>query len=184
MRGNQLIFSRSGDRRKLYGVSPLLFPQQLLNNQYFLPTEHELPQEGMTLRMVVFDFGFSDPSLVVPPTDSQRVSVEMGSNFLAEAFTGAAMVVGSATVPAVGSLANINTSPSYLFNIQHTHLGITRQWFNKDVPDTEALGTGQEPNMLFKHPPLIPAGDTLTCVVRNVANSNLRVQILLLGAQF
>ena len=68
-------------------------------------------------------------------------------------------------------------------NFQHTHLGNTRQWMNKSVTNLEACGTGENPS-LFKHPPLIPAGDTLTCIVTNLLNAQQRVQVLLLGGIF
>ena len=107
----------------------------------------------------------------------------LGNNFLAETITAVSDVLGVATVPAAGSQANVNQSPSFLINFQHTHLGNTRQWMNKSVTNLEACGTGENPS-LFKHPPLIPAGDTLTCIVTNLLNAQQRVQVLLLGGIF
>jgi hypothetical protein len=183
MNGNRLIFSRSGNRSRLYGVDPLLFPQRHVNNKYFLPKDHELPAHGLTTRMLAFDFGMSDPSLTILPYDTGFFPIEMGNNFLAEIITGISAVLPLATVPAAGALNGVQVDPSYLFNFQHTHAGNTRQWFNKNVTNGEGIGSAQEP-MLFKHPALIPKGDTLTCIVQNLANANLRVQILLTGGEF
>lgn len=183
MHGNQLTFSRSGTRQKLYCVDPLLFPQYSILNGYFLPDAHELPEHGLVTQMLAFDFGFNDPTLVIAPYDSVPFPMVLGSNFLAEAITGVSDVLGVATVPLAGSQQNVNQSPSFLINFQHTHLGNTRQWANKSVTNLEACGTGENPS-LFKSPVLIPKGDTLTCVVTSLLNAQQRVQVLLLGAIF
>ncbi len=181
MRGNHLIFSRSGDRRRLYDVSPLLYPQYTVLNDYFLPSEHELPQHGLKAQVLVFDFGFSNPSLIVAPMDSQFFPFTLPNSFLAAAITGVSDIApSSGVVPAPGLLAGVAVSPAYLVNIQQTHKGNTWQWANKDVTNVEAHGTASNP-LLFKSPPLIPAGDTVSCVVRNLGNSQLRVQIALIG---
>jgi len=183
MHGNQLTFSRSGDARRLYYVDPLLFPQYTTFNKYFLPDVHELPKHGLVTRFLVFDFGFSDPSLVLAPYDTGFFAVELGDNFLAETITGAYDVLGVTNPPASGSLANVQVTPSYLINFQHTHLGNTRQWAAKNLTNLEAVGTAENP-MLFKSPALIPKGDTLTCIVQNLANAQARVQIMLAGGSF
>jgi hypothetical protein len=183
MHGNDLIFSRSGDSRRLYRVSPLLFPQYTTFNRFFLPDEHELPAHGLESNFLVFDFGFSDPNLVIAPYDTGYFPVELGFNFLAEVITGVSDVLGVATVPATGSLQNAQVSPAYLINFQHTHLGNTRQWAAKNVPNGVAVGTAENP-LLFKSPVLIPKGDSLVCIVQNLANAQLRVQVLLTGGSF
>lgn len=184
MHGNQLIFSRDGTRSKLYGVSPLLFPQYHVLNHYFLPHMRELPAHGLSAQVLVFDFGFSDPTLTVAPMDTQFFPLTLGSNFLALAITGVSDVPPSTgVVPAAGALSGVQVSPAYLVNMQQTHQGNTWQWMNKDVTNREAVGTAENPLML-KSPPLIPAGDTLGCVVRNLGNASLRVQITLIGGSF
>lgn len=184
MRGNQLIFSRSGDRRRLYGVSPLLFPQYTLINDYFLPEERELPQHGVTAQVLVFDFGFAQPPLTLGPMDSQFFPLTLGSNFLACAVTGVSDVPPSVgVVPSAGLLAGVQVTPSYLINFQQTHAGNTWQWMNKDVSNDEAVGTGEHP-LMFKSPVFLPIGDTVSCVVRNLGNTSLRVQIALIGGSF
>jgi hypothetical protein len=183
MRGNHLIFSASGDRRKLFRVNPLFFPQYEIINGYFLPEEHELPQHGLTTQMIPFDYGFNDPTLIIAPYDSVPFAVTPGQDFLAEAITATMDVPGGATPPAAGALANILQSPAFLINFQHTHNGSTRQWANKGITSNEACGTGEHP-LLFKSPVLIPKGDTLTCTVQNMLNASLRVQVLLLGGSF
>lgn len=183
MHGNQLIFSRSGNRRRLYGVDPLLFPQYTTFNKYFLPDEHELPRHGLQTNFLVFDFGFSDPSLAIAPYDTGYFPVELGFNFLAEMITGVSDVLGVTTTPSAGAQQNVQVTPSYLINFQHTHLGNTRQWAAKNVTNIEAVGTAENP-LLFKSPVLLPKGDSLVCVLQNLANAQLRAQILLTGGSF
>lgn len=185
MHGNQLIFSRSGDRRRLFGVSPFFFNRYTIFNGYWLPEEHEVPGHGLTTRWFPFDFGFNDPTLAIAPFDTAYFSLQPNENFLAESITGVSDVLGVTTTPAAGALSSLQVTPSYLINFQHTHAGngITRQWASKAITDLEAVGTGERP-LLFKSPPLIPKGDTLTCIVQNMANAMLRVQILLAGGSF
>lgn len=184
MRGNQLIFSRSGDRRRLYTVSPLLFPQYPAINWRFLPDDRELPLHGLKAQTLVFDFGFSLPAMFVGAMDSQFSPFTLPNNFLGLAMTGVSDVPPSVgVVPSVGLTAGIQTDPSYLVNIQQTHEGNTWQWFNKDVTADEAVGTGEHPFM-FVSPVFLPAGDTVSCTVRNLGNTTLRVQIMILGASF
>jgi hypothetical protein len=192
MHGNRLIFSRSGDRRKLYPVSPYLFPQySALNlNQRFLPEENELPKHGLTTQLLTFDFGFSVAALQVGPLDSQYAPIVLGGNFLAIAITGVSDVPPSQNVvPGAALPANttfptgVQVDPAYLVLFQQTHEGNTWNWTNKAVTNREACGTAKDP-LLFKRPVLIPAGDTLTCTVQNLANTSLRVQITLLGGTF
>jgi hypothetical protein len=184
MRGNQLIFSRSGDRRKLYPVSPYLFSQYPAINWRFLAEERELPLHGLKPQVLTFDFGFSLPAMFVGAMDSQFSPFTLPNNFLAIAGTGVSDVPPSQNVaPSVGLLAGVQVDPAYLLNIQQTHNGNTWQWFNKDVTPDEAVGIGEHPHM-FTSPIFLPAGDTVSCIVRNLGNTSLRVQIMLLGASF
>ena len=184
MRGNQLIFSRSGDRRRLYGVSPYLFPQYTDFNSQFLPDDRELPLHGLQAQLFVFDFGFALPANTIAPLDTQFFPITVPNDFLALSITGVADVPpSSGVVPAAGRLVGVNVTPTYLINFQQTHAGSTWQWHNKDVTNVEAVGTGENPRM-FKSPVYLPAGDTLSCVLRNLGNTSLRVQIVLSGGSF
>ncbi|HKN25307.1 MAG TPA: hypothetical protein VJX72_10710 [Candidatus Acidoferrum sp.] len=184
MRGNHLVFSRSGDRRKLYGVSPYLFPQYTDFNAAFLPDDRELPLHGLQAQCLVFDFGFALPANTIAPLDTQFFPITIPNDFLALSISGAADVPPSAgVVPSAGLLAGVNVRPTYLINFQQTHGGSTWQWKSKDVTDVEAVGTGENPHM-FKSPVFLPKGDTLSCVLRNLGNTSLRVQILLSGGSF
>lgn len=185
MRGHQLIFSRSGDRRKLFGVSPYLFSQYELINEYFLPADKELPEHGLQAQVLVFDFGFAQPSNTVPPMDTQFFPITLPNNFLATGATGVSDIPPSTltTVTAAGATSAVQIDPAYLLNFQQTHGGSTWQWMNKDVSNGEGVGTGEHP-LVFKSPVLMPAGDTISCVVRNLANASLRVQVALIGGSF
>jgi hypothetical protein len=77
----------------------------------------------------------------------------------------------------------VQIDPAFLINIQQTHNGNTWQWFNKDITSDEAVGTGEHP-LMFTSPIFLPAGDTVSCIVRNLGNTSLRVQITILGASF
>ena len=185
MHGNQLIFSRSGKRSRLYGVSPYLFPQRTILNDYFLPDVKELPAHGLVAQVLVFDFGFSIPLQQVAPMDTQYFPITLPNNFLALAITGVSDVPPSqnASVPAAGSLNGVQVDPAYLINFQQTYNGNTWQWANKAVTNREMCGTALNPYM-FKSPVLVPAGNTLACTVQNMANTSLRVQVTLIGGSF
>lgn len=183
MRGG-LIFSRSGDTRRLYEVSPYLFPQYPALNERFLPDARELPEHGLSAQILVFDFGFCQPSLTVAPYDTQFFPVTLPNNFLGISITAVSDVPPSQNVvPALGVVAGVQQNPAFLMNIQHTHKGNTWQWFNKDVTNREGAGTAQNP-LMCKSPVLVPAGDTLSAIVRNLSNASLRVQITLIGGAF
>jgi hypothetical protein len=183
MHANHLIFSRDMRGSRLYRVNPLLFPQEQTTNEYHLARERDLPAHGLTLRFYGFDFGFSDPAKTVPPYGTaEPFGVPFGKNFLVASITGCSATVAGVNPPAAG-VPGAQKSPSFLFNFLHTHGGKTRQWFNKNLTDVEGLGTGQDPQM-FRSPPLILQGDTLTCQVQNLGNSTLQVQIVLTGGEF
>jgi hypothetical protein len=182
MQTNQLIFSRSGGASKLFKVNPLLFPQQHLANEYQIPDSRDLPSEGLELRLLTFDFGFAIPGNALGPFDLQPCGLPIGRNFLATAITGASIPAASATPAAAGSPGAV-VSPAFLFNFFHTHEGVQRQWFNKDVQDVVGVGDARRPR-IFKAPILLVSGDTLTCQVRNLSNCTLQVQIMLAGGEF
>lgn len=185
MHGNQLTFSRSGKRSRLYSVSPLLFPQRGILNDYFLPDVKELPAHGLVAQVLVFDFGFSIPLQQVAPMDTQYFPITLPNNFLALAITGVSDVPPSqnVNVPAAGALSGVQVDPAYLINFQQTYNGNTWQWANKAVTNREMCGTAMNPYM-FKSPVLVPAGNTLACTVQNMANTSLRVQVTLIGGSF
>jgi hypothetical protein len=184
MHGNQLIFSRSGDRRRLYTVDPLLFSEYGVLSNLFLPNPQELPAHGLTAQVVVFDFGFNDPTLTVAPLDTQFFPFSLSNNYLAISICGVSDVPPSqGVVPAAGVVNGVQQTPAFLVNIQHTHNGSTFQWCNKDVTDRELCGRNGNALML-RHPAFVPAGDTLSCVVRNLSNTSLRVQVMLNGGAF
>jgi hypothetical protein len=183
MHGHSLIFSRSGGPDRLYRVSPLLFPQSGLNNKYFLPSERDVPLEGLETRFQTFDFGFAIPGTALTPYDTGHFGITFGRNFLAELITGCSVPAASAVVPVAGA-PGAKASPEFLFNFNHENAkGAVRLWSQKPLKDTEGLGTAEEP-MVFKSPVLILAGDTLTCEVRSLVNATLQVQIVLIGGEF
>lgn len=182
-----LIFSESGDTRKLRRVSPLLFPQYPAGlNKYFLQKVRDLPQHGLVTRFHVFDFGFSIGN-AVQPFDTSFADVQIGRDFLGLILNGcyaAAAVTGATTPPpTLGAQNAINGPPGFLVTWLHTHDGVQRQWDNKLVTDIEAVGDGMNPSLL-KEPVLLVAGDTLTCQLQNLNNVTLQAQILLVGGEF
>lgn len=197
MHANHLTFSRggvSGSRRsgpqRLYRVSPYLFPQQGILNGYSLPEDRELPTAGIHAQVLVFDFGFATPSQRVAPMDAQFFPLTLGSNFLAIAITGVSdvppsqAVVPGAPLPAGTTFpAGIQVDPAYLVTLSHTHQGNTWQFANKATTNREACGTARNP-LFFKRPILLPIGDTVGCMVQNMANATVRIQITLIGGTF
>jgi hypothetical protein len=182
MHANHLIFSRDARGSRLYRVSPLLFAQEQTTNKDHLPKERDLPAHGLELRFQTFDFGFVDLGKILGPYATEFVGIPFGRDFLATSITGCSASLATANPPVAGA-ANAQVKPSFLFNFLHTHDGKQRQWSNKNITDVEGLGNGQDP-MLFKSPVLIPKGDTLTCVVQNLGNNSLQVQIMLAGGEF
>lgn len=182
MHEHGLIFSRSGDRKKLYRVNPLLFSQFGLNNHYALPTERDLPQHGLILRQYNFDFGFADQNTSIAPYDTAFCPLVMGRDFLVEMVTATYQAAAAANPPSAGQ-PGANGTPGFLVNWLHTHNGVQRQFANKNLTDIEACGDGFFPTLL-KSPALLPQGDTITCVIQNLANVTLQAQILFTGAEF
>jgi hypothetical protein len=188
-----LIFSESGDTRRLHRVSPLLFPQYPQGlSKYFLQKGRDLPQHGLVTRFQVFDFGFgSGTGNLVAPFDTAYADVQIGRDFLAEIITGTYATAAAAIPPSnsgspgygLGGQPNANQTPGFLVTFLHTHDGVQRQWENKPVTDIESVGDGLNPSLLTE-PILLVAGDTLTCQLQNLANATLQAQILLIGGEF
>ena len=198
MHGKALIFSRGGvsqngprGPQRSYGVSPLFFPQRGILNDFYLPSSRELPEHGLQAQVMVFDFGFAIPAQTVAPMDSQFFQVALASNFLATTATGVSDVPPSQNVTVVAggvnlyasALSGVQVDPAFLVTIQQTHAGNTWQWMNKGVSNREFLGTSRDP-MPLRSPVLIPAGDTIGCTIQNMANTSLRVQVVLVGGSF
>ena len=182
-----LIFSRSGYAHKLYRVSPLVFPQFGLMNEYRIPKERDLPERGLVTRMYVFDFGFADPGNSIGPMDTQYCPLVMGRDFLVEVVTGVyavqAVAKPAGSFPAGTNLPLGNQTPGFLVNFLHTHEGVQRQWSNKNITDIESVGDGQLP-LVLKEPALLPQGDSIMCVIQNLSNATLQAQILFTGGEF
>lgn len=188
-----LIFSRYGQRQSPFRVSPLLFSQFGLSNKYFLPLVRDLPQHGLITRFYAFDFGYANPNNSIAPYDTAYCPLQLGRDFLVEAVTG---VYGAAApqvlqnppatpngVGAVTSQVGANVTPGFLVNWLHTHNGVQRQWSNKAITDGESCGNGRYP-LLLKDPALLPEGDTITCMIQNLANVTLQAQLLFMGGEF
>jgi hypothetical protein len=190
MREPGLIFSRSGDTRQLYRVSPLLFPQYPAIHNYFLQKTRDLPTFGLRTRFQAFDFGYSTGN-AVQPLDTAYFDLQIGRDFLAEIITG---TYGSAAANVPPSLPsspgyglaqqpNANGTPGFLVQFFHTHDGVQRTWENKPITDIEAVGDAQNPSFL-KEPILLVSGDTLTCQLQNLLDVTLQAQIILVGGEF
>jgi hypothetical protein len=185
MHANYLTFSKDARGSRLYRVSPLLYPQEQLENALLLPKERDLPAHGLGTVFYPFDFGFNNPMATIAPYDTQYFGYVIGKDFLATAITGTAAAVGvtGANAPATAGQPGALPSPSYLFNFLQTHNGNQRQWANKNLTNLEGVGSASDP-IIFRNPVLVPEGDTLTCEVQNLANVTLQVQILLTGGEF
>jgi hypothetical protein len=184
--GSDLIYSRSGNRQKLYRVSPLLLAQFGTYNKYFLPKKRDLPTHGLVTRFYVFDFGYANPNSSIAPMQMEFCPLVMGRDFLCEMITGryGAAAPQVLTNPATQTVdAGANVTPGFLVNFLHTHNGVQRQWANKPLTNDEAIGSALYP-LFLKDPALLPEGDTLTCVIQNLSNVTLQAQILFTGGEF
>lgn len=186
MHGNGLIFSRSGYRLKSYRVSPLLYSQFGTYNKYLLPKLRDLPAHGLVTRCYPFDFGYSNPGNQIAPYQTAYCPLVASRDFLVWAVTLVYNVAPpqvltnpAATPASIGA----NVSPGLLVNWLHTHDDVQRQWSNKNVTNGEQGGNGRYP-MMLKDPALIPQGDTITCVIQNLANVTLSVQYAFIGGEF
>ena len=184
-----IIFSRSGYKSRLYRVNPLLFPQFGLSNECFLPDDRNLPKHGLVTRFYPFDFGFSSYGNAIAPYDTAYCPLIVGRDFLVTAITAVYQAAPPQTIqnppaaPAIIGQPNANVSPGFLVSWLHTHAGVTRQWSNKNVTDSEFTGNGRYP-LLLKDPALLPQGDTITCVIQNLANVTLLGQVVFMGGEF
>jgi hypothetical protein len=182
-----LIFSRSGARQRLYRVSPLLFSQYQTENFRFLPRVRDLPEHGLVTRFYVFDFGYSNPSSQIAPYNTAYCPLQLGRDFLAHTVTATYESVGpqvlTAPPAALISATAPNVSPGFLVNFLHTHNGVQRQWSNKSITDQESTGDGMTP-LILRDPALLPQGDTITCMIQNLANVTLAAQIVFMGGEF
>jgi hypothetical protein len=185
MRGHDLIFSRNWDGVERYRVSPFLFPQFGLKNKFFVPSERDLPSDGLSFRWWVFDFGFTNPGNIIPPYGVVYAGLPAGRNFLVFSLTGASVPQGAqgAAAPATAGQPGAQVSPAFQINFLHTHEGVQRQWAQKNLTDMVAVGRGTYP-LVLKNPALILKGDTLTCQLVNLSNCNLLAQVVLAGGEF
>jgi hypothetical protein len=60
---------------------------------------------------------------------------------------------------------------------------VQRQWSNKSITDQESTGDGMTP-LILRDPALLPQGDTITCMIQNLANVTLAAQIVFMGGEF
>jgi|SRR5579885_2640612 len=172
---NPWVGDHRGDSSGVLRISPYLFNLRSLLNIFFLPKQRDLPQTGLDLRSMVFDFGFNKnlagPS--IDAFDTFRQGDVARRNMLVWGITGTATLVSGG---AVGS-------PALLFNLFHSHNGSQRQFFNKDISDVEALGTAQKP-LILAHPYLILAGDNVVCEVQNLSINPINAQVVLWAGEF
>jgi len=183
LHGPDLIFSRGMLSRNRYRVSSYLFPQFGAYNKFLLPNDRDLPTHGLITRFYPFDFGVSTPALAIAPYDTAYSPLVMGRDFLVWSVTGTYSAAPAATPPASIVAPNANQSPGFLVNWLHTHNGVQRQWANKAITDGEACGNARYP-LILKDPALLPQGDTITCVIQNLANVTLIAQLLFTGGEF
>lgn len=189
-----LIFSKSGDARKLYRVSPYLFSQFGAYNKYLLPIARDLPLHGLVLKLYPFDFGISNAANLVPPYGQVDSPVVFGRDLLVWGVTKAYWVQPPAAIqktaaqpngyepPSIGQVG-ANVTPGFLVNWLHTHNGVEQQWANKAITDSEAAGDGRFP-MIFKEPQIVLAGDTITCQLQNMNNATIAAQICFWTGEF
>lgn len=177
-----LLFLRAGRTRKLYRVSPLLFPQFGTYNKFLLPKNRDLPAHGLITRFYAFDFGYSQLSQAIAPYDTAYCPLVVGRDLLVWSITRTYSTVATADPPVAGT-PGANASPGFLVNFIHEHQGVQRQWCNKSVSDGEFGGNGAYP-MVLKDPALLPQGDTIICQITNLLNATMLAQVVFSGGEF
>jgi hypothetical protein len=153
--------------------SPFLVGQRGILQDVFLPTLLELPEDGLEPFEMTFDFGFLSGQYLLDPYGQQIQTIAYDHNALIWGMT----VVSN---PTPGGVAVV---PPLLFQLIHNHDGVQRQFFNKSMVGHEHGGSGKHP-LIVKSPQLVLKGDSVTCIVNNLGNNNLRAQVTLLQGQF
>lgn len=170
---NPWVGTHRGQSSAAIRISPWLYSQKKLLNIFFLPKLRDLPQIGLELKVVMFDYGFNPGNPVLDPFDTVRTSEVCTRNLIIWGITGTSIIVG----------AGAPAEPAYMLQVYHTHQGTQSQFFNKPVTDVELAGTAQHPHLL-PHPYLCLKGDVLDCELQNLTGNNLNAQLCLLGAEF
>lgn len=183
MSGNPWVGEYAGkEDPRLVRISPFFFGQHGLLNMLYIPKLRDLPQTGMDLKAMVFDFGFVPGNATLGPFDTQKVNLQVERPFMIWGLTG---VTSDLTVPRLG----------YNLQIFHTHDQAERLFFNKHLNDGEICGTGARLH-IFRSPYLVIRGDQLACEVKNLSNnaanpgfparpqSDTRIQVVLFGGEF
>lgn len=172
---------------RIVRISPFFFGQHGLLNVLYIPKLRDLPQSGMDLKAMVFDFGFNAGSSTLGPFGTQKVNLQVERPVMLYGITG----FGNAVF-------NPDVAPGRVgFNLQlyHTHDQTERLFFNKHLNDAEICGSGARLH-IFRSPYLVPKGDQLACEVKNLSDNSLNpgfpaqpqsdtsIQVVLWGGEF
>lgn len=167
---------------RIVRISPFFYGQRKLRNILYIPKLRDLPQEGMDLKAMVFDFGFNVGSQTLGPFATGKVNLQVERPCMIWGITG---FTSDLSNPRVG----------YNLQIFHTHDNDERYFFNKSVNDGEIVGSGQLVHIL-RSPYLVIRGDQIACEVKNLSNnsanpgfpaspaSDSKVQVVLWGGEF
>lgn len=178
MIGNSWVAQHAGrDSAKRVRISPLLFSQRKLLNILQLPKLRDLPQNGMNLKSIVFDFGFCPGSTSLAPLGTGLINYQIERPYL---MWGITAFSNDLTNPAVG----------FNFNLYHTRDNAQRFLFNKDLNNAAVSGSGKNP-LLLRSPYMFLKGDQVSCECKNLssntanpAGANASAQIVVWGAEF
>jgi hypothetical protein len=183
MPGNPWVGQHVGrEDPRITRISPFFYGQHKLMNIWYIPKLRDLPQDGMDLKGMVFDFGFNAGNPTLGPFATGKVNLQVERPFMIWGITG---FTNDLSAPRVG----------YNLQIFHTHDNDERQFFNKSVNDGEIAGSGRLLHIL-RSPYLVIRGDQLACEVKNLSSnsanpgfpaspaSDAKVQVVLLGGEF
>jgi hypothetical protein len=178
MSGNPWVGQHRGkEDPRIARISPFFYGQHKLLNVLYIPKLRDLPQDGMDLKAMVFDFGFNPGTQSLGPFGTGKANLQVERPYMIWGITG---FTSDLTNPRVG------------FNVQffHTHDNDERQFFNKAVNDGEIVGSGQRLHIL-RSPYLVIRGDQIACEVKNLSNNaanvagaDSKIQVVLWGGEF
>lgn len=186
MSGNAWVGQHLGkDDPRLVRISPFLYSQRKLLNVFFLPKLRDLPQTGLDLKALVFDYGFNAGTSSLASMGTQKINLQIERPLMIWGITGNSSAVRQAG-PGPDFAGRFRLSPPNVgFQLQlfHTHQTAQRQFFNKHARDMEICGSGQHVHLL-RTPYLVIKGDQITCEVKNLTSAAMNVQVVLWGGEF
>lgn len=167
MSGNAWVGQHVGkEDPRLVRISPFFYPQHKLLNVLYIPKLRDLPQDGLDLKGMVFDFGFNLGVASVDPKGTAKVNLQVERPLMIWGITGVS-----------------DSAAGFLVQFFHTHEGSQRQFFSKHINAAAVAGNGTN-LLIVRYPYVVIRGDQLTAEVKNLDTVAAKIQVVLFGGEF